>query len=182
MHLHPAFRSVQFRCQGARSGPLRQRGVVLLLGLPHSGPIPEPRNAACRPAREGRRGHSIAHEARRAASGRWRVVNDLWHVLVLGTVRSEPAPSLVKQLACMQCLCVGTHSILLTFSDREHVTPARRTALPCSQARYTRHRGNLALLTTGCVGQRHPAFVAAYAGAAARSLRSVGLEGLARRA
>ena len=31
MHLHPAFRSVQFRCQGARSGPLRQRGVVLLL-------------------------------------------------------------------------------------------------------------------------------------------------------
>ena len=46
----------------------------------------------------------------------------------------------------------------------------------CHGAMLSRHRGNLALLTTGCVGRRHPAFVAAYAGAAARSLRSVGLE------
>ena len=72
-----------WRCYGARESLASCLPIVQVLVAPtalHT--VLEPCARASSPAQECRRWHSIAHEARRTARGRRRVIHNLWHVFM----------------------------------------------------------------------------------------------------
>ena len=72
-----------WRCYGARESLASCLPIVQVLVAPTSlHTVLEPCARASSPAQECRRWHSIAHEARRTARGRRRVIHNLWHVFM----------------------------------------------------------------------------------------------------